>query len=63
MGPEGAHTSPPEQSVATGTIAELSKEMQIYSMGTLVGTHKFEPKTGLAEESRNALYALPFIAR
>ena len=41
---EGTHTSPPEQTVTTGTIAELSKEMQIYSMGILARTHKFEPK-------------------
>ena len=44
---EGTHTSPPEQTVTTGTIAELSKGMQIYSMGILVGTHKFEPNKGL----------------
>ena len=47
----GSHVDRPRHRQLSGE----SKEMQIYSMGTLVGTHKFEPKTGFAEEFRNAL--------
>ena len=47
----GSHADRPRHRQLTGE----SKEMQIYSMWTLVGTHKLEPKTGFAEEFRNAL--------